>query len=243
MAGAGSRFSKVGYTKPKPMIDVLGHPMIEIVVKNLTPRIPHRFIFICQRRHVIEFSLGEMLQKLAPGSSIIEVDGLTEGAACTVLKAINLINNDDQLMIANSDQYIDIDINIYLDEISKKNVDGAIMTMTANSPKWSYVTINSAKHVTRVAEKEVISSNATVGIYNFIKGKDFVSAALAMISANDRVNGEFYVAPAYNQLIEKGFKFTIYNIGNDQGVGMHGMGTPEDLELLTRNPKIRDCLK
>ncbi len=217
--------------------------MIEIVIKNLTPKIPHRFIFICQRKHIIEFSLAVMLQKLAPGCSIVEVDGLTEGAACTVLEAIDLINNEDQLMIANSDQYIDADINMYLDEISKKHVDGAIMTMTANSPKWSYVAINSAEYVTRVAEKEVISSHATVGIYNFLRGQDFVSAALAMISANDRVNGEFYVAPAYNQLIQKGCKFAVYNIGNDQGVGMHGIGTPEDLELFIHNPKVQDWLK
>ena len=243
MAGAGTRFSKAGFFKPKPIIDVLGHPMIEIVIKNLTPKLPHRFIFICQHEHVIEFSLGEMLQKLAPDCSIVEVNGLTEGAACTVLKAIDLINNEDQLMIANSDQYIDADINIYLDDITKKNVDGAIMTMKASSPKWSYVALNSANHVIRVAEKKIISSHATVGIYNFMKGQDFVSAAKAMISANDRVNGEFYVAPTYNQLIGRGFKIGVFNIGNDQGIGMHGIGTPEDLKLFIHNPKVRDWLK
>ena len=63
-----------------------------------------------------------------------------------------------------------------------------------------------------------------------------------MISANDRVNGEFYVAPAYNQLIERGGKFGVYNIGNDHGIGMHGIGTPEDLELFINNPKVRDWI-
>lgn len=243
MAGAGSRFSKNGFVNPKPLIDILGRPMIEIVVNNLRPRRAHRFIFICQRSHVVKFSLREKLKKYSPKCIIVEIDGITDGSACTVLKALDYINNKDQLMIANSDQYIDADINLYLDDIVNRNLNGSIMTMTAQDPKWSFVDLDDSGFVSRVAEKEVISSHATVGIYNFMNGSDFVSAASEMIDANERVNGEFYVAPSYNKLIAGGFKCGIYNIGNDQGIGMHGLGTPDDLSSFLKHPLAGSWLK
>ncbi len=235
MAGAGSRFSKAGYVDPKPLIPVHGTPMIKLVIDNLRPSIPHRFIFICQRAHTIAYGLHEKLNVWAPGCLVIELDGITEGAACTVLAAKEKINTDDALMIANSDQYIDISIDDYLSEIPKHNLDGLIMTMKANDPKWSFVGLDSENLVTHVVEKEVISDEATVGIYNFKQGRDFVRAAESMIAKNLRVNNEFYVAPAYNQLIEEGQHIGIYNIGSE-GVGMYGLGIPDDLDIFLTLP-------
>lgn len=229
MAGAGSRFVKAGYTDPKPLILVHGVPMIKVVIDNLRPVESHRFIFICQRAHVIDYGLTEKLTAWAPGCSIIQLDGVTEGAACTVLAAKHMINNEDALMIANSDQYVDVSIDAYLNQMPIHNLGGLIMTMTAHDPKWSFVGLNTSGLVTEVVEKEVISDEATVGIYNFQHGRNFVQAAEAMIAKNLRVNGEFYVAPTYNQLIAQGYRFGIYNIGSD-GSGMYGLGTPTDLD-------------
>jgi hypothetical protein len=89
--------------------------------------------------------------------------------------------------------------------------------------------------VTRVVEKEVISHEATVGIYNFRRGSDFVRAADRMIAKNLRVNNEFYVAPVYNELIEDGARIAIYNVGRE-GAGMYGLGIPSDLEHFLSNP-------
>ena len=133
-------------------------------------------------------------------------------------------------MIANSDQYIDTSINVYLAQMEEKKLDGLIMTMTANDPKWSFVGLNERKLVTQVVEKEVISSEATVGIYNFRRGKDFVCWQKTMIAKNQRVNGEFYVAPAYNSYIAEGARIGIWNIGSE-AAGMYGLGTPADLDL------------
>lgn len=234
MAGAGSRFQSAGYVLPKPLIPVNGTPMIQVVINNLRPLTPHRFIFICQEAHVVQFDLESKIESWAPGSSIVTVDGLTEGAACTVLTARSMIDSEDPLMIANSDQFIDVDINDYLQEIEKKSLDGLIMTMKANDPKWSFVGMQNGL-VTEVVEKEVISNEATVGIYNFRQGKDFVRAAQTMISQNLRVNNEFYVAPAYNELIKNGAHIGIYNIG-EEAHGMYGLGTPKDLELFLSLP-------
>lgn len=224
MAGHGSRFAKAGYVDPKPLIPVFGKPMIELVIDNLKPNCNHRFIFICQAEHLHNYPLQNLLETKAPDCKIIEVSKVTDGAACTVLLAKEFINNYDQLMIANCDQYIDVNINNYLNRLSS-DVDGLIMTMKESSDKWSYIELNSQNEITRVVEKEVVSDEATVGIYNYQHGSDFVKAAEQMIAKNCRVNNEFYVAPAYNEMIESGKKIVYFNIGK----GMYGLGTPEDL--------------
>ncbi len=234
MAGAGSRFNLAGYIDPKPLILVHKKPMIQFVIENITPTTQHRFIFICQSAHVAKYGLREKLTDWAPGCIVIEINGITEGAACTVLTAKSFIDNESPLMIANSDQFVDIDINQYLSIFDNSLIDGLIMTMKASDPKWSFVALDRERNVTRVVEKEAISDEATVGIYNFRHGRSFVSAAEAMIANNERINGEFYVAPAYNRLIECGNKISICNIGSE-GAGMFGLGTPADLEFFLAN--------
>jgi NDP-sugar pyrophosphorylase family protein len=228
MAGAGSRFAAVGYTRPKPLIEVGQRTMIEVVIENLRPSSPHRFIFICQMKHLEDYPLAQILNTAAPNCKIVPIEGLTEGAACTVLAGEEHFNNNENLMIANSDQYVDINIDDYLQSATQEENDGFIMTMKANDPKWSFVAFDDDGLVSKVVEKKVISDEATVGIYNFTRGNDFVSAAKKMIAANDRVNNEFYVAPAYNNFIESGAKIRTYNIGT-VGNGMYGLGIPEDL--------------
>ncbi len=238
MAGRGSRFANAGYTLPKPLIEIHGHPMIEYVVKNIRPDYECRYIFICLQEHLDTYNLAERLESIAPGCIIIPVNQVTEGAACTVLLAEKYIDNNDPMMIANSDQYVDIDINNYLAAMG--DYDGLIMTMTADDPKWSFIQYDKAGFVTLLREKEVISDEATVGIYNYKKGADFVKYAKQMIKKNIRVNNEFYVAPVYNEMIEDGKKLVYYNIGQDDEK-MHGLGTPEDLEkFLAKTLSILD---
>lgn len=233
MAGRGSRFANAGYKMPKPLIDVKGHYMIEWVVRNLTPSCAHRFIFLCLQEHIDTFNLSEYLNKIAPGCIIVPVNEVTEGAACTVLLAKNYIDNEDELMIANSDQYVDCNIDKYMKQ--QGNNDGLIMTMFAKDDKWSYIAFDKNKYVTIVKEKEVISNEATVGIYNFRHGSDYVKYANKMIDMGLRVKGEFYVAPVYNLLIEDKKKIRFMNIGS-VGNGMYGLGVPEDLEKFLLNP-------
>lgn len=235
IAGRGSRFIQAGYAMPKPIIPLHGVPMIEVVVNNVRPRQPHCFTFIALQEHLEHLGMREVLRRIAPGCAIIPVTQVTEGAACTVLLARDVIDNDNPLMLANSDQWVDIDINDYLAEMESKDAEGLIMTMWSDHPKWSYVGLDKTGCVTRVVEKQVISNEATVGIYNFRRGRDYVQAAEQMISKNLRVNNEFYVAPAYNEMIEKGAKVTYYNVGKE-GSGMYGMGIPSDLNSFINNP-------
>ncbi len=230
MAGRGSRFREVGYALPKPLIPVLGKPMIQVVINNLRPARPHRFIFICLQEHLTQYNVERDLKKWSPGCEVVTVDRVTEGAACTVLLAREFINNSDGLMIANSDQWVDVDINAYLVADAASDADGFIMTMWADHPKWSYIRFDSTNGIpTEVVEKEVVSNEATVGIYNYKHGADFVAAAEEMIAQNIRVKNEFYVAPAYNMLLAQGKTIGYYNIGQEYA-GAYGLGTPEDLD-------------
>lgn len=235
MAGAGSRFAVAGYQDPKPLIPVRGVPMIKLVIDNLRPARAHRFIFVCQREHVAAYALRPKFDEWAPGSTIIEIDSVTDGAARTVLKARDLIATDDALMIANSDQYVDVAIDDYLATQDDRGLDGLIMTMTADDPKWSFALLDDSGLVRQVVEKKVVSNEATVGIYNFRAGHMFVAAAEAMIAAREQTNGEYYVAPAYDRMIAAGGRVGVYNIGSD-GAGMYGLGTPADLEKFIALP-------
>lgn len=248
MAGAGSRFAVAGYTDPKPLIPICGVPMIRLTIENLRPQCEHRFIFICQSEHLKRYNLKDKLKdwvlkkENAHSPVILEVEQLTQGAACTVLLAKEYINNNEPLMIANSDQWCDVDINDYLASMEESQLDGLIMTMTAHDPKWSFVGLDASNFVNRVVEKEVISQEATVGIYNYRHGSQFVQAAESMIEANERVNNEFYVAPAYNRLITQGAKIGIFNIGKE-GAGMYGLGIPADLKFFLSHPIHQKALE
>ncbi len=234
VAGRGSRFLKSGFTLPKPMIPVHGMPMLRWVVANLRPRQPHRFVFLALEEHLEQSGLRDLIESIAPGSRVIPVQNVTEGAACTVLLARDFIDTDDALMIANTDQYVDITIDEYLDAFDASGLDGYIMTFRADDPKWSYARLGEDGCVLEVVEKRVVSNHATVGIYNFLHGSDFVRAAHEMIARDLRVNGEFYVAPSYNQMIEQNARIGIFDIDRI-GTGMHGLGTPEDLRVFLAN--------
>jgi len=204
--------------------------MIQWVTENITPKRRHHFVFLCLAEHLDAHpEVPAELHRLCPGCDIIPVAGITEGAACTVLLAKKFINSDNPLMIANSDQLVDLDINEYLATADAPDVDGLIMTFWSDHPKWSYCRLRHDGTVSEVVEKQVVSNEATVGIYNFQKGCDFVRAAETMIARNLRVNNEFYVAPCYNQLITEGAKVVTMKTGVERD-GMYGLGIPEDLE-------------
>lgn len=224
MAGLGSRFEKEGYKNPKPLIDVKGAPMIQRVVESLN--IEANYIFIVQKKHRVEYNLDLVLDGIVPGCQIVDVDGITEGAACTVLLTERFINNDNPIIIANSDQLVEWDSSSFMYQVYINCVDAEILTFESTHPKWSYVELDKDKNVIRVEEKNPISNIATVGIYYWKKGSDFVKYSKEMIEKNDRFNNEFYVAPVFNYAIKDNKKIKIYNVDK-----MIGVGTPEDLNI------------
>ena len=230
MAGAGSRFEQAGYTFPKPLIDVRNKPMIQVVVENLN--IDANYIYIVQKKHREKYHLDTLLNLITPNCKIVEVEGITEGAACTALLAKEYINNDAPLFFANSDQFVEWDSNEFLYKMQETNSDGGIVTFTSTHPKWSFAKIDENGLVTEVAEKNPISDIATVGYYYWKYGSDFVKYAEQMINKNVKINNEFYVCPVFNQAIEDKKQIRTFNVD-----GMWGLGTPEDLKYYLENYK------
>jgi NDP-sugar pyrophosphorylase family protein len=229
MAGVGSRFVNAGYTKPKPFIDVAGKPMIVRVLDNLA--IPNaRYVLVARREHLqAEIDLVRQIEQ-SYQAIFVQIDNITEGTACTVLHARKLINNSTPLLIANSDQIVDFNPIDYVNDCVIRNLDGSILTFKdeTRNPKWSFARTGEDGLVQEVKEKKPISDCATVGIYLFKHGEDFVNAAIDMFLHQDRVNNEYYTCPSYNYLIKENKNIGIYNV---PAVAMHGVGTPEDLEL------------
>ena len=228
MAGAGSRFEQAGYTFPKPLIDVKGSPMIQVVTDNLN--IKANYIYVVQKEHRERYNLDTLLDLITPGCRIVETDGLTQGAACTALLAKEYIDNDAPLFFANSDQFVEWDSNEFLYKMNETEADGGIVTFKATHPKWSFAKVNEEGLVTEVAEKNPISDLATVGYYYWKHGSDFVKYAEQMIEKDIRVNNEFYVCPVFNQAIQDQKQIRTFNIEK-----MWGLGTPEDLSYFVEN--------
>src|SRR5258706_4441885 len=234
-AGQGKRFAEFGYVHPKPLITIKNRPMLDLVLDNF--RYIGRNIILMQKQHIDKYCVKDILGNRDFMIDFIPVEGLTEGAACTVLLAKHLINNNNELVIANSDQYLSksMEVDLFISYMRDFHMDGGIMTFKSDNPKWSYAKCDNSHLVSKVAEKQVISDQATVGIYYFKHGKDFVKYAEQMIAKNIRTNNEFYVCPVFNEFIADGKRVHTFLI--DQEI-MHGLGTPEDLELFLKNENI-----
>ena len=228
MAGAGARFEKAGYTFPKPLIDVNGKPMIQVVIENLN--IDANFIYVVQKQHRDKYNLDTLLNLITPNCKIVEIDGLTEGSVCTTMMAKEFINNDSPLMLVNSDQFIEWNSNEFMYKMNETECDAGILTFKSTHPKWSFVKVDEFDYVTEVAEKNPISDIATVGIYYWKKGLDYVKYAEQMISKNIRINNEFYICPVFNEALLDSKKIKKIDIDK-----MWGLGTPEDLDYFIKN--------
>jgi NDP-sugar pyrophosphorylase family protein len=213
MAGDGRRFVEAGYTDPKPLIDCGGRTMVQRVVDML----PAGDLVLCVRSTVTPV--------LDRDYKTVVVNEPTEGAACTALLAAEHIDNNEPLLIVNCDQLVTWDSDRF---VSIPYADGAIAVFDepAQHPKWSYVACGDGGWVSRVAEKDPISTLATCGIYWWSKGSDFCAYARRMIDRDERVNGEFYIAPVYQQAIDDGWNVAAFRVSE-----MRGLGTPEDYEL------------
>ena len=225
MAGRGSRFTEQGYTDSKPFIDVNGKPMIQRVIENLNIEFDsnYEFVIVCLQEdfdkydfRIFDDIIGHTQYK------VICLEDVTEGAAQTLLEAKDIIDNDTPMLSFNTDQMIDYNPKMF--EIAKQ-FDGYIPCFWGDSKDWSYARTLDNGYVQEVAEKKVISNNATAGYYYWRKGSDYVKYAEQMIEENSRSNGEFYVAPVYNWAIQDGKKIGICIVDE-----IYELGTPEYLE-------------
>ncbi len=242
MAGRGSRFVKVGITRPKPLIEVAGKSMVQWSVEGVRHTYPEikdsDFIFICHSDHERDYKISEALKAIAPGATILFTPVVTEGAACTVLLAKGHIDDEEDMMVVDSDHFVVCQEFKKHRELAIKNGWGGLLpTIERDTPQYSYdrlkyysyARLDDEGNVVETREKQVISTHGTV-MYYFTKWKYFVSAAEAMIEKNSRYNNEFYMCPVYNEVIAHGHIVRTLPVQ----LAMH-LGTPEEAEYFVEN--------
>jgi NDP-sugar pyrophosphorylase family protein len=231
LAGKAARFQERGHTFPKPLIEIGNRSMIELVLGNLAPPAPVEYTFICRKEHLSQFYLGDMLRLLAPGSKVIALENETGGALCSVLLAVDQLRLDEEVLIANGDQFITTSLEPYYAACRQPGADGCILTFTATHPRWSFARTDETGKVLAVAEKRPISKQATAGLYYFRRGRDLIEASERMILKGLKTSGQFFVCPVYNELILAGKKIRTHHLPDGT---MHSLGTPEDLEVFMK---------
>jgi len=212
MAGLGKRLTDYGYATPKPLIEVLRKTLVEWAISSIG--IKGDFIFCCKKEHIEKYKLDKKLRKIIPDCKIVSIDYQTEGTAQTVLEAKEFINNDEELLISDTDHYIKWDSKKFQSEIMKKNVDACVMVFPGKekSKALSYIKLNDIGYVIEASEKIPISNIAACGIHYYKKGSDFVKYATKMINKGIRFNNEFYVTPIYNEFIKDGGEIITFPI-------------------------------
>jgi dTDP-glucose pyrophosphorylase len=225
MAGEGTRFPRDTYKIPKPLIQIDGIPMIQRAVESLGLNGTYHFVI---RKDSYYDQVCTILHSIFNSPKIISVDETTEGPASSCLLFKDYIDNEDELVIANCDQIMWWDSDLFLTNARYYKYDGLIVTYTTNTTKNSYARINRNGFVQEIKEKQVISDISLNGIHYWRKGKYFVQSTEEMILNNDRApNGEFYVGPSYNYMIKNGLKVGIHHIPNYQH---NSVGVPDDLQ-------------
>jgi NDP-sugar pyrophosphorylase family protein len=225
MAGRGQRFADAGFRDPKPLIDVLGRPMYSWAVDSIPASLVERLVFVCLAEHLAAYPLAEDIERryAAFGPVVVGLDGVTEGQACTVLEAREHLDPDAPLVIYNADTYCVTDLERTLPGLPPDTV-GVIGVFEAEGDHWSFARTDDDVRVVETAEKRRISPWATTGLYHFTRAQHFLDAADAVIGRDERVNGEFYVAPMYNQLIAEGGLVLL-----DHAREVWVLGTPAEL--------------
>lgn len=233
MAGKSVFFDNSNYMYPKPLTEVNGRPMIQGVIENFDSINEEiNYIFAVNKEDCKKFHIDNVLQLLTNDNvSIIRVDAETAGAACTALLAIDSINNDDPLIISNADQHFECDLNDFVQDFTKRDLDSAVVCFESVHPRWSYALTNDEGNIIETSEKRPISHQAIAGVFYFKHGRDFVNAAMKSIVKDASVNGSYYIAPVLNELILDGKKLGIGTVKNND---YHTFYSPQLLEEYNR---------
>lgn len=203
MAGFSAFYPESARAFPKAFTEVLGRPMIQKVIENLsTINKKKRFIFIINDADVKKYRLDNVLKMLTNNQcEIILQIGATRGAVCSLLLAIQHINHDNPILISNADQIIDHDFNALLEKFGAADVDGGVVTFDSVHPQWSYARVDEFDRVMETAEKKPISHNAIAGLYYFAKGKDFIESAKNSILKDRSHNNMYYTSTVLNEMV------------------------------------------
>jgi choline kinase len=225
MAGKGTRLQSYD-SYPKPLVKILGKTIVEWSIKTLG--LDGNYIFCCKEEHIKKYKIDKVLKKIVPNCKIISIDYQTKGTMESVLEASDLINTDEELIISDTDHYLNWNNEYFNKIIRNKEIDGCVMVFPEewNSTKASYVKLDKQGFVTESAEKQPISKTATVGLHYFKKGSDLVKFGSEMIERGMEYNDEFYVTPVYNVFSKYNKKIMTFPVKK-----MWALGSADEVNL------------
>ena len=229
MAGKALRLVDAGYDVPKPLVSVLGKTIVQWSIETLG--LKGNYIFCCKQEHIEKYNIDKILKGLIADSEVIPIDYQTRGTLESVLEARNKINNDEELIISDTDHCLIWDPTNFDKNIRCKDIDACVMVFPKPiySKVASYVKLNKDGYVIKSAEKIPISTTATVGLHYFKRGSDFVKYADKMIEQNISYKNEFYVTPIYSLLAAAGKKIITFPVKK-----MWALGNPNEINLFIK---------
>lgn len=199
IAGGSQDAPQTGYIKTLQEIE--RKTILQYVFESFQSVRAEHFIAVIKREDAARYHLDDIARLLCPRVRVVVTDGKTQGAACTCMLAVDEVDMDAPLVIAGSDQILLAPMDEILADFTRKDCDGGVVIFDDIHPRWSYVRLDAAGRVIEAAEKRPISRNAVAGIYYYKKARYFFDAAKDMIKKNAGVNGQFFLCPAFNEMI------------------------------------------
>ena len=235
LAGTNQFFNESEYPYPKPLIEINNKTMIEHVINNFNSiKKDKQFIFIVNSEDCKKYHLDNVLNLLTDEKcKIVKIDNETKGAACSAMMAIEYIDNEIPLIIANADQLFDDSLEVGLSHFSK--YDGGVISFDSIHPRWSYARVDDKELIVETAEKRPLSKHAIAGFFYYKQGSDFISSAISMIKKDASVNGLYYISPTFNEMVLRNKKLVIYKIDNTK---YHTFYTPQKIQEYER---LKQC--
>jgi hypothetical protein len=201
---------------PLCLTELDGKSLLERIVENSSRIREPSYSFALLDTETETYYLDQVSMLLAPEAFIVRVPSSTQGSACTALLAASQLDPEASLLIISANELVDVDLAIPVKTFEERGLDGGALTFRSVHPRYSYVRLSSSGLVTQVAQKEPISQHATAGVFWFKRTAEFVDAAKATIRKSAMVDGRFYVAPTFNQLILNQRRVGVFDIPNDK---------------------------
>ena len=239
MSGKGSRFADEGYSLPKPLLDVVGKPMILQAVDCLPKS--DKNVFICLENHISDFNVGDVLMDNYPNTEIVSISETTEGQACTCEIGINKLNvdMDKPILISACDNGVYYNSKKYEELVNDESIDIIVWSFRnnqaskANPNDYAWLDVDNDGFIKHVSCKNFIYDNpltthAIIGTMFFRCGSYFMDGLQKNYKEYYRTNGEFYVDDVLNQNIKDGLKVKVFEVEN-----YICWGTPNDYKTFT----------